>query len=367
MSEHVLIVGGGIAGLTLAAALDPSRFRVTLVEERPERAGAGTVLALWRGAMADLDRLGVGERIRAASITSDHGTLRDSHGGVLARHRVPRLCFAPRPELVAAFEAVLPTTVTRLTCEVTDPRALATEVGADLVVGADGVRSVCRQACLRPSGVLAGRGFVARSSHLNPRPVVTEWIALRGHLPGRRPQGPTEWWGPGGVFGVTPGPRGAAWFCAVRTDQPDRRLQAPSLEGALALATNRFGDWDPLLQQVLAEVGGEADVQRILLAPPLRRSAADGLVLIGDAAHGMAPNLGRGANEAIRDATVLAAMLHRHGAKGGPLAFPRRRHATTQVLRLASSVALRTATTSRLAGVRDHVLRMLPQQAPPTG
>ncbi len=249
-----------------------------------------------------------------------------------------------------ALQAALPDEVTHLTREVTDPRALAAEVAADLVVGADGVRSACRQTAFPGTA-----------------PVPTDWVALRGHLPGHRPEGPTEWWGPGGVFGITPGPHGAAWFCAVRSGRTDHGLQAPPPSEALALAADRFGDWDPLLQRVLSEVGGGADVQRILLTPSLRRSNADGLVLIGDAAHAMAPNLGRGANEAIRDAATLARMLHRHGTKGAPLAFHRRRHATTQMLRAASSVALRTATTGRLSRVRDHVLRTLPQQPPPTG
>uniref|UniRef100_UPI0034D35D6B FAD-dependent oxidoreductase n=1 Tax=Raoultella terrigena TaxID=577 RepID=UPI0034D35D6B len=130
------------------------------------------VLALWRGAMADLDRLGVGERIRSASVTSDHGTIRDAAGQVLVRHRTPQLCFAPRPEIIAALESALPPGVTRLTREVTDPRALAAEVAADLVVGADGVRSVCRQA-LCPSR-LRWQGFEARpQSGLTPqRPLV---------------------------------------------------------------------------------------------------------------------------------------------------------------------------------------------------
>lgn len=341
--DHVLIVGGGIAGLTLATALDPARFRVTLVEERPERAGAGTVLALWQGAMTALDDVGVGQRIRAASTTAAHGTLRDRAGGVLLQHSSPNLTFAPRPEIVAALESALPEDVTRLTRGVTEPRALADELGADLVVGADGVRSVCRQAAF------AGTA-----------PRATDWIALRGHRPGPPVATPTEWWQPGGVFGITPGPQGAAWFCALRA--PGDMIQAPPLEEALALATDRFGEGDPLLPQILADGGGDADVQRILLAPPLRRSIADGLVLIGDAAHGMAPNLGRGANEAILDATALARALHGHGTKGGPRAFHRRRHATTQALRAASSLALRTATTRRAARVRDHVLRALPQQ-----
>ncbi len=333
-------------------------MRVTLVEERPERAGAGTVLALWGDALRSLDEIGVGERVRRASVIADHGTLRDHRGEVLLRHRTPQLCFTPRPALVAALTQALPEEVTRLTREVVDPAALAAEVGADLVVGADGVRSVCRQVLL---------GARPPAPDMSLAPVATEWIALRGHLPGKEVRQPTEWWGPGAVFGVTPGPQGAAWFCAVRAAPADRGLQAPRLDEALARATTHFGDWDPLLPQVLTTVGRDADVQRILLAPSLRRSIADGLVLIGDAAHAMAPNLGRGANEAIRDADVLASMLHRHGTKGAPAAFHRRRHLTTQALRAASSAMLRTATTGRLTGVRDHALRMLPQQAPTAG
>ena len=343
--EHVLVVGGGIAGLALAAALDPRRVRVTLVEERPERAGAGTVLALWRGGRDVLDDLGVGEQVRAASLPVAGGDLRDAAGSVLHDLRVPDerrppLWFAPRPDLVAALESALAGSVTRLTRQVTDPRALAAEVGADLVVGADGVRSVCRQ-----------RAFEGTA------PVVTGWIALRGHLPGPALRTATEWWGSGGVFGRTPGPKGAAWFCAVRSD--DRGLTVDPAEG-LALAREHFADWDPAVRDILTAVGPDADVQRILLAPPLRSSVDDGMVLVGDAAHAMAPNLGRGANEALEDAVTLAEAIHRHGTKGAPAAFDRRRHLRGQVLRVGSSLALRVETARRGAGLRDRVVRLLP-------
>lgn len=342
--HHVLVVGGGIAGLALAGALDPRRVRVTLVEERPERAGAGTVLALWRGGRDALDAIGVGDRVRATSLPVEGGALRDAVGSVLHEVRVPGerppLWFAPRPDLVAALEAGLPGSVTRLTREVTDPRALATEVGADLVVGADGVRSVCRQ-----------RAFSGSA------PVVTEWIALRGHLPGPPLRTATEWWGPGGLFGRTPGPLGAAWFCAV--PGAGRGPTVDPAEG-LALAQGYFGDWDPTVGEILEAVGHEADAQRILIAPPMRSAAADGLVLIGDAAHAMSPNLGRGANEALQDAVALAGVIHRQGTKGAPAAFARRRHLRGQVLRAGSSVALRAATMRRGARARDGVLRLLP-------
>lgn len=333
--EHVLVVGGGVAGLALAAALDPRRVHVTLVEERPERAGAGTVLAMWRSGRVALDDLGVGERTRSASLPAERAVLRDAAGRDL--HDIAAsLWFTPRAELMAALEAALPPSVSRLTQQVTDPRALATQLGADLVVGADGVRSAVRQ-----------------HAWAGTAPVVTDWIALRGHLPGPPERTATEWWGPGGLFGTTPGPQGAAWFCAVRGG---RGATVDPAE-ALALARGHFADWDPRTREVLAAVGGQADAQRILLAPRLRTSADDRLVLIGDAAHAMSPNLGRGANEALEDALALAAMVHRHGTKGAPRAFSRRRHLRGQVLRTAASVGLRAATTRRAAPARDALLR----------
>lgn len=339
--EHVLIVGGGIAGLALAAHLGRST-RVTLVEERPERAGAGTVLALWRGGRDALDTIGVGERVRATALPVEGGGLRSADGRDLVelRDRDQRLWFTPRPDLVAALEAAVPPSVTRLTRLVTDPRALAAEVGADLVVGADGVRSAVRQHTFEGSA-----------------PVVTDWIALRGHRPGPPERAATEWWGPGGLFGVTPGPQGAAWFCAVRADHRDAPLER---DEALALARGHFGDWDPRVGEVLTAVGDEADVQRILVAPRLPSYADDGVVLIGDAAHATSPNVGRGANEALEDAVVLADLIHRRGTKGAPLAFSRRRRVRGRTLQLAGAAGLRVATSRRGARLRDTALRLVP-------
>lgn len=54
------IVGGGIAGLTLAAALDPERFEVTVYEAQLERAGFGGALTIWPDAQRALRRVAPG-------------------------------------------------------------------------------------------------------------------------------------------------------------------------------------------------------------------------------------------------------------------------------------------------------------------
>ena len=79
------------------------------------RAGAGTVLAMWRGGRDALDMIGVGERVRSSSLPADRVALRGPGGAVLHARGVPTLWFAPRPDLVAALEAAVPEAVTRLT------------------------------------------------------------------------------------------------------------------------------------------------------------------------------------------------------------------------------------------------------------
>ena len=90
---HVLVIGGGIAGLTLAGALDPARWRVTVVEGQPQRAAFGTGLLLWPSAQRALVRLGHGPAL--AGLTCDAGgvTLRSADGTLLAHHEGG----APRP------------------------------------------------------------------------------------------------------------------------------------------------------------------------------------------------------------------------------------------------------------------------------
>lgn len=339
---HVLIIGGGVAGLTLAGALDPERWRLTVVEGRPERAAYGSALLLWPSAVRALERLGHADRLAGSTCPAGGVSLRSPGGTLLARHDGGSpLRLVARPDLLAMLDAAVPAEAERRTEEVADPFALADELGADLVVGADGVRSIVRRATWPGSD-----------------PTDTGWVALRGVLDGTTST-TTEYWGPGQLFGITPHPHGTNWFAAFRSDAAPEDAGAAPL---LADATERFASWAPEVGEVLARVTPRtAGAQRLLVTPPRPRLVAERAghraVLLGDAAHAMTPNLGRGACEAIRDAAVLAQMLERHGPTRGPAGYERRRLLLGQGFRLAATPALRVATTTRLAPLRDRALR----------
>lgn len=313
--RRIGIVGGGIAGLTLAAALDPQQFDVALYEAQPERAGTGSALGIWGSARRALRRIGalpeLGER-------PTEGALHRIDGRRLVPLRGGGPVMVERPALLGALDAAVPSSVRRVSQEVVDPG----DLDADLVVGADGVRSQVR-------------GMVQTSA---AERVGTPYLALRGISEGwPDPAVVGEYWGHGLLFGVVPMPgRRTYWFSTHRSD-----LEEPlDLQVVIGQARERFEGAADAPRRLLADAGQDTLATRLWVAPPLRTYARGRYVVIGDAAHAMTPNLGRGACSAIVDATTLAAMLSR----GGDLrTWQARRVPATQVARLGSAALMRVA------------------------
>jgi 2-polyprenyl-6-methoxyphenol hydroxylase-like FAD-dependent oxidoreductase len=334
--ETLSIVGGGIAGLALAACLNQDRFQVTVYEKRPELPAVGNALGMWPNAQRALARIGVLEEARAVSPVIGSGSVRNAAGEPWVTVNGGEMFGISRVDLLRLLDAAVPGTVRRITGNVQAPPD-----HGGLVVGADGVHSMVRRE-------VWGAGTAAR---------LTPYLALRGTLPFQvAPDEVGEYWGRGDLFGMAASYSGMFWYASYRSDLGPYDIEvAPVLEQA----RQRFAGHAPVIRQVLAAATPETClVQRIWTAPHLRSFVRGRTVLIGDAAHAMLPTLGRGACESLVDAVALADLLNTLPEDQALPAYDRQRRLRTRALSLASSALGRIALAEGAQPFRDHLLNL---------
>jgi 2-polyprenyl-6-methoxyphenol hydroxylase-like FAD-dependent oxidoreductase len=339
--EAITIIGGGIAGLALGAGLDPERFDVTIHEQRPGVPAVETSLAMWPEAQAALAVLGVLPQIREAGAVFGGMALRDAKGTALVAPEVRGLLGVSRADLIRILEGALPASVRRVVGRVDEIPATG-PLASGLLVGADGVHSVVR------------RSFWGARSQAR----LTRYLALRGVLPVPVQAGAGgEYWGRGQLFGITPAAGGRTyWYASFRSSLGPAGVDAAEM---LRQAEKRFARNAPAIRTVLEQATPETTLaQRIWTTPNLGSFVRPGAVLAGDAAHGMTPNLGRGACEALVDAVTLAELLNAHPVEDALKAYNRQRALKTQLLRLASSAMAGVALAERSQPLRDGLLRL---------
>jgi 2-polyprenyl-6-methoxyphenol hydroxylase-like FAD-dependent oxidoreductase len=317
--KSILIVGAGIAGLTLAIALARHGIRAAAVEISPKPEVLGVGISLTGPTLRALGAIGLREACVDVAFGFSQIPVFDARGNTIDCVNLPPLNGPGCPAMVAierrALHDVLISEAERADVSVKYGTTVVsisdTGAGAeaefsdgsagrfDLVVGADGFHSRVRGLVFpdAPPPKFAG---VAIWRATIPRPPEVQSMQL--------------FYGPRNKAGLNPVSQETMFIFLVEVIRDNSRIPSDQLR-------SRLRDQLQGYEGVLARVSVQLDhadridyrpMESILVPRPWHRGH---VLLIGDAAHTTTPHLATGAGIAIEDAVVLAELV----AAGDPI------------------------------------------------
>jgi 2-polyprenyl-6-methoxyphenol hydroxylase-like FAD-dependent oxidoreductase len=323
-TKRALIIGGGVAGPVLAIFLKSSGFDVQVFEASSGPNDTGGALGLAPNGMNVLAAAGVVEQVRDACVTGSEWAFENQYGKLLgcapsgdpARYGQPSVMITRaalhRAIVEHAESQGVPFHYNKRLVSIEDIPdhpivarfADGTSAEGDFIVGADGIRSDVRRIIMpeapKPSytGMMAPGGF---------SPCIDTGVTPRSN------QRVHFIFGQNGFFGyfntITPeGPRTLWWSTAsAPLDSKDKMATATKADLQQRLLA-LHGDWANPIPHLIQSA---TDILNIPIhdVPSLPRWSAGRAVLIGDAAHAVAPHSGQGASMALEDAMFLAKLL----------------------------------------------------------
>ena len=283
---RVDIIGGGIGGVTLAAALRHLGLDFRLFEQTSELKTVGYGLTLQKNALDALQTIGIADTVRRAGVAVREGRIRQPSGRVLASAPVD-LCAIHRATLLSTLASHVPSELIAL------GRRVESATDADFVVAADGLNSTFRRSVVPGEGPVRDSGYTAWRGLARRTPEIDRFVDA-GVV--------SETWGRGTRFGIVPVDGDRIYWFAVAPVDPIRESTA---ERAYLLET--FAEWHHPIRALIEQTAADLILEsRIVDRLPIPRWHSGNLILLGDAAHPMTPNLGQGGCQAIEDAVVLA-------------------------------------------------------------
>ena len=324
----ILVVGGGIAGLTSAIALSQKGFAVEIIEKDPDWSVYGVGIIQQSNVVRAVDQLGIIDDYLEAGFAFERIDVFKPDGELVAKIPAPKLTDKYPAQLgigrralqkVLADSAMGHGATIKLGIVVKtlqqDESGISVEFSDgssghyDLVIGADGVNSQVREMIFpeTPQPEFAGQGVWRYNFE---RPADMDSLCV--------------YEGPIGT-GLVPLSE-ELMYMYVTTPEPGNP-RYPT-EGIAQAMRDKLKNAPP----VIAEYAKQITVDEEVVYKPLFWLMLEGdwykgnTILIGDAAHATTPHLGQGAGMAIEDSLVLAEELSKEDSIGDAFgAFMKRR------------------------------------------
>jgi salicylate hydroxylase len=317
---RIVVIGGGIGGLTAALALLRQGLEVEVHEQSSELKEVGAGVQIGANGTRVLHALGLAKPLERSQVipcgkearlwnTGQSWKTLDLGAISVERYGSPHIMMHRgdlHAVLVDAIRAIKPDVVQLgQRCVALTQNSECVEVRfeggrtakAGLVIGADGIHSKVRRA-------LFGEGS----------PQFTGCVAWRGLVPMHRlprhlaRNTATSWLGPAGHVLHYPVRRGELMNFIAFVERTDWRVESWTVAGTIAELANDFLGWHADVHDIIRHI----DVPykwALWVRPPMERWSVGRVTLLGDACHPTLPFLGQGAVMAIEDAYVLAGCL----------------------------------------------------------